>query len=58
MALPNFKIHGVDAGGVDLDEDFTGTSFGIVEVFILELGGRAVFVQDDGFHQGNTSVTV
>jgi hypothetical protein len=46
----HLEVDWVDAGGMQADEDFAGTCFGVFEVLVLELRGRTVLVENDCFH--------
>ena len=50
-AAAHFVVDGVDARGGYADEDLAFRGDGVGDVFIFEVFGRAVFVQDDGFHE-------
>ena len=43
-------VDGVDAGGGDADEDFSLGGDGVGDVFVLQILGGAVFVEDYCFH--------
>jgi hypothetical protein len=50
----HLPIDGIDADGLDADENFTGAGGGVGEVFVFELGRPTVFVENNCFH-ANTS---
>ena len=54
-AAAHFVVDGVDAGGGDADEDFAFGGDGVGDVFVLQIFGGAVFVEDDCFHGWGTS---
>ena len=45
----HLPVDWIDAGGVDADQHLAGAGLGVGEVLVLQVGGRAVVVEDDAF---------
>jgi hypothetical protein len=50
LAGTELPVDGVETGGVNTDEDLAGAGLGVGYVFILELFGTAVLMNDNCFH--------
>ena len=50
----HLPVNGIDADGVDADEDLAGGGPGVGEVFVFELGWSTVLVENNSFHEGTS----
>ena len=46
----HLPVDGVDSGGVNFDEELVGAGGGCGDVFVVQVGGWTVLVQDNSFH--------